>query len=176
MNRYTSGLLTALSALTLLGATTIEAQAGRLAYIDSQRILAEAPGTSDAQRAFEQDMERYRAELAGLETELETMQDNFERQQAMLSATVRQERQVELQQKFMAYQQRQTELEETAQQRQAELVGPIMERIMTVIEDIRREGSYAVIFDAAAGGFAAADPELDLTDQVVQRLQQSASR
>jgi outer membrane protein len=170
MNRTLVGLF-ALIALLVNGAfSSAEAQANRFGYINSQRILVEAPGTSDAQRLFEQDMERFRGELERMESELETLQENLERQQATLSAAVRQERQQEIQQRFIAYQTRRMELEETAQERQAELVGPIMERIMTVIEEIRIEGNYGMIFDAAAGALTAADRNLDLTEQVLQRL------
>jgi outer membrane protein len=176
MNRTLVGLF-ALIALLVNGAfSSAEAQANRFGYINSQRILVEAPGTSDAQRLFEQDMERFRGELERMETELETLQDNLERQQATLSAAVRQERQQEIQQRFIAYQQRRMELEETAQQRQEELVAPIMQRISEVIEDIRREGNYSMIFDASAGALITADPALDLTDQVLQRLRTAASR
>jgi outer membrane protein len=164
-----AGLL-GLFVASALGAAPAEAQAARLGYINSQRIMAEAPGTSEAQQAFEQDMQRFGAELERLEGELETLQENFERQQATLSATVRQERQQEISQRFIAYQQRRAELEQTAQSRQEELVGPIMRRISEVIEQIRTEGNYGMIFDASAGSIIAADPAMDLTDQVLQRL------
>jgi outer membrane protein len=165
-----SGLLVMLVAL-FAGASSAEAQTVRLGYINSQRIMAEAPGTAEAQRAFEQDMERYRTELERLETDLEALQENFERQQGMLSASVRQERQQEINQRFMSYQARRAELEETAQVRQEELVGPIMRRISEVIDVIRAEGSYGMIFDVAGGPvIVAADPALDLTNQVIQRL------
>lgn len=165
-----------MAALFVMYVGSAEAQAGGLAYIDSERILAQAPGTSEAQATFEADMVRYRAELERLETELDNMQDSLERQQGTLSATAREQRQQEFQQKFMEYQQRTRELEETAQQRQAELVGPIMQRISAVIEDIRREGSYAMIFDASTGALITADPDLDLTERVLDRLRQTASR
>ena len=55
--------------------------------------------------------------------------------------------------------------------RQAELVEPVMERITAVIETIRAEGSYSMIFDVAAQGIISADPALDLTTEVVRRLQ-----
>lgn len=163
--------ISALAAVLLIGtATGADAQTARFGYINSQRILAEAPGTGEAQQAFEQDMERYRVELERMEDELEDLQDALDRQQATLSAANRQERQQEIQQRFMAYQQRRTELEETAQQRQAELVGPIMQRISGVIEQLRQEGNYSMIFDAAAGAMITADPALDLTEQVLGRL------
>ena len=73
-----------------------------------------------------------------------------------------------------ALSERRTELEETAQQRQSELVGPIMNRILEVTEQIRQEGSYAMIFDASAGAMVTADPSLDLTAQVLERLRTAA--
>jgi outer membrane protein len=153
-----------------------QAQATRFAFINSQRILAEAPGTAEAHRAFEADMARFREELEKFETELETLQANYEKQQATLSAAVKQQRQQEMQQKFAAYQQRRSQLEETAQRRQAELVEPIMKRISETIEQIRKEGGYGMIFDASAGMLLAADPGLDLTDRVLATLRTSASR
>ena len=59
--------------------------------------------------------------------------------------------------------------------RQAELVEPVMERINAVIEDIRADGGYSMIFDVAAQGIISADPDLDLTAEVVRRLQAGAA-
>jgi Skp family chaperone for outer membrane proteins len=44
-----------------------------------------------------------------------------------------------------------------------------------VIEQVREEGSYALIFDTASRAIIAADPALDLTEEVLRRLQQIAS-
>jgi outer membrane protein len=153
-----------------------QAQATRFAFVNTQRVIAEAPGTSEAQQAFDADLQRFRTELERLEGEIETLQANFERQQSTLSAAVRQERQQELQQRFMAYQQRRAQLEETAQRRQAELVEPIMVRISETIEQIRVEGGYAMIFDVSAGAVITADPALDLTERVLAALRTRASR
>jgi len=152
------------------------AQATRFAFVNTQRILADAPGAREAQQAFEREMQRYRIEVDSLEQELETMQADFQRQQATLSPTVRQQRQTDMQQRFTTYQQRVTELERTAQRRQAELVEPVMQRISETIETMRREGNYGMIFDSAAGTLITADPALDLTDRVLDRLRTTASR
>lgn len=170
MTRILVGFCVAVLGMATFAATPAEAQSSRLGYINLQRVLAEAPGTADAQAAFERDMQMYQAELERMTTELETLQDNFDRQQGTMTAAVREERQLEMQQKFFAYQQRQMELEDTAQRRQSELLGPIMDRIRNVTELVRQEGSYAMIFDAAAGVLVTADPTLDVTDQVLQRL------
>lgn len=174
MKRFTLvGFLTLLAVLAL-GASPVSAQGLKFGYINSQKILAEAPGASDAQKTFEQDMTRYRSEIDKMGKELEGLQGDFEKQQATLSAAAKQQKQQEMQTKFAAYQQRVGELERTAQRRQAELVEPIMKRISDVIEQIRKEGSYSMVFDASAGALITADPSLDLTDRVLARLRAPA--
>jgi outer membrane protein len=58
------------------------------------------------------------------------------------------------------------------QTRQAQLVKPIMERVQSVIEAIRSEDGYAMIFDVGAqvSVVVSADKKLDLTDRVLARL------
>ena len=46
-----------------------------------------------------------------------------------------------------------------------------MDEISRVIEALRVEQSYHIIFDVAAGSIIAADPTLDITDEIVRRLQ-----
>ncbi|MEP7086783.1 MAG: OmpH family outer membrane protein, partial [Gemmatimonadota bacterium] len=64
------------------------------------------------------------------------------------------------------------ELEQTAQQRESELVRPIMEQINKIIEQLRTQNGYSFILDAGsqAGVVVAADSSLDVTDQVIKRL------
>ncbi|MBA4156386.1 MAG: OmpH family outer membrane protein [Gemmatimonadetes bacterium] len=152
------------------------AQATRFAFINSQKVLAEAPGAREAQQTFELDMSRYRTQIDSLEQDLERLRTEYDRQQATLSPAVRQQRQQDMQQRFAAYQQQVGQLEQTAQRRQAELVEPIMKRISDVIEQMRQEGRYAMIFDTSAGALITADPSLDLTDNVLARLRANPSR
>ncbi len=58
------------------------------------------------------------------------------------------------------------------QQRQMELVKPIMDQIRKVLDDIRQEDGYAFILDAGseAGVIVAADRNLDITEKVIARL------
>src|SRR5213079_3308331 len=71
--------------------------------------------------------------------------------------------------------QRSSELQDKSQQRQRELIQPIQARVNAVIQGLRAEGNYALIFDADAPGsnIVAADPALDITSKVLERLKQS---
>lgn len=170
-------IATALAALLLVGPTSgLAAQSGttstgpKLGFIDSQAILQEAPGAQEAQQQFERDMARYRSEVEQMGQELQTLISNYEQQQLTLSPAAKENREEQIRLKQQEYQQRVQELENQAAQRQAELVEPIMEKINTVIDGIRREGEFTMIFDVASQAIIAADPSLDLTAEVIRRL------
>jgi outer membrane protein len=166
-----------LPALTILAlAPSARAQTTiRIGYIDSQQILNEDPAAQQAQAQFETDLANYRAEVDQIGQELQGLIDRYDQQQSMLSEEAKSNRQEEIRLKQTEYQQRISELEQQAGARQAELVQPVMERINAVIEDIRADGGYSMIFDVAAQGIIAADPALDLTAEVVRRLQAGAA-
>lgn len=162
--------------LILVMASAVQAQANvRIGYIDSQQILNQDPSALEAQQQFEADLARYRAEVDQIGRDLQELISQYEQQEAMLSETAKENRQEEIRLKQTQYQQRISELESQAGMRQAELVEPVMERINAVIEDIRDDGGYSMIFDVAAQGIIAADPALDLTQEVVRRLQAGAA-
>jgi outer membrane protein len=174
--RKTFPFVMAVLALTVLALPASAQTAPRIGYINSQRLLAEAPGAREAQQAFERDMQGYQQELGKLEEQLTEMITQYQQRQTMLSTEARRQEESAIRDKQTELQQRAMELEEQAGRRQQELVEPIMTRIQTVIEQIRAEGNYALILDAATGVFVAADPALDLTDQVLSRLRSTASR
>lgn len=163
------GWMLAVCAVLFTGWVAPAAAQAKLGYVNSQKVLAEAPGTAEAQRTLESDMERFRVELDSLGKQIETMRTDLERQQSTLSATARQQRQQQIQQKMETGQRRFAEVQQLMQRREAELMEPIMKRVSEAIEAVRKEGSYAMIFDTGSG-IVAADPALNLTDRVLERL------
>jgi len=167
--RRTSSALLALAFMLTAGAA--EAQTLKIAFINSQEILLSAPGAEAAQQAFDAEMAGYQSEIQQLETELQNLETSLQQQQLTLSPEARASREQQLQTKFQEYQARTTQLQEVANQRRAALIQPVMDNITAVIETIREEGAYSVIFDVAAGSIISADEELDLTAEVITRLQ-----
>ena len=167
--------LFAAALLALVAAVPASAQsATRIAYINSQLILEQAPGASEAAQQFDRDMARYRSEVEQLGQELEQLIGQYQQQQLTLSPEAKSNREEEIRLKQQSYNQRIQELDQQAGMRQQELVQPIMDQINAVIETIRAEGNYSLIFDVAAGAILAADESLDLTDEVIRRLQDAA--
>jgi outer membrane protein len=168
--------LAAIAASVVFGFTpSLEAQGTlRIGYIDSRAILAEAPGASEAQAEFDRLMQNYNTELEQLGVDLDSMVTAYQQQQSTLLPNVRQARENEIRQTELRYQQRVAQMEQESESNRAALIEPILTQMMEVIEQIRVEGSYSVIMDAAGQSIIAADPALDLTQEVLRRLQQTA--
>ena len=117
-------------------------------------------------------MESFQAEVEQLQQTFDSAVAAFDQQSPMLSQTARQERMEELRQMQQQAETRSQELTQRAQRRRAELVAPLEDRIQSVIDGLRAERRIALIFDVAAPGnnIISADPTLDLTALVVQRL------
>jgi outer membrane protein len=151
-------------------AAAVEAQTLKIGYINSQQILASSPDAAAAEQAFNQEMQRFQTEVQQLEEEITGMQQRLQQQQLTLSPEARANREQQIQAKVTEYQTRTTELQQMAEQRQRELVQPVMDRITVVIEALREEGQYSLILDVAAGSIISADSTLDLTPEVIRRL------
>ena len=165
------GIPFALIALAfLLVPASAEAQTLRIAYLNSQEVMSAAPGSAEAQAQFDREMVGYQAEIEQFEEELRGLEQQYQQQQLTLSPEARQNREQQIQARIQQYQQRGTELQEQAARRRAELVQPVMDEITEVIEELREEGNYALILDVAAGSIVSADPSLDLTEEVIRRL------
>lgn len=144
----------------------------RIVYIRSQEIIASAPGRAEAEAQFQREMTGYRQQLQRMGDSLNAMVAEYNKQEVILSPAAKESRQKEVRAKEEQFQQRTQQLEQQAQQREAELVRPIMEQINGIIQTIRAEEGYAMVFDAgsASGVVVAADTSLDITVKVIARL------
>ncbi len=153
---------------TLQGGMTI-------AYVNSDVILRQTPGFAEADSVLRADLDAYQAEINQLRQELDSAASAFDQSSILLSPAARQEKLAELQGMQQRGQTRQQELQTRAMQREQELVGPLQQRITAVLDGIRAERNIGIIFDVANqySPIVSADPALNLTQLVVQRIQSS---
>ncbi len=165
--------------LGLLGAYPAAAQTlgptFKIAFVNARQVMSQTPGYQAAESTFNRELQGFRDEVQKLQRQLDSSIQAFDQQSIALSPAAKQVKQKELQQRQQRLEQRSTELQQKAQQREAELLQPIQARINAVIQGLRAEGNYAIIFDADAPGsnIIAADPSLDVTSKVLARLKQS---
>jgi len=165
-----AGLL--LAALAPAASAQQPASPPRLAWINSQAVLAATPGRAAAESLFAREMAGYRAEIQRLSEQVDSAVGEYNRTQVALTPAARQQREEQIRQLQQRSQARAQELQQIAEQRENELTRPIMDRVNAVIEGVRAEFNYAFVFDVAAGNvIITADRSLDITQLVIQRLQ-----
>ena len=162
-------------AAVLVCAADGAAQQGQIVYINSQQIVAAAPGAREAQATLESEMGAMRGEVQRMEATLDSMMTVYDQRQVMLSPDAKRQMQDEIRTRQREFQQRAMQMDQQASQRQAELLQPIMARVQEVIDGLRTERGYALVLDAAEGGIVSADPSLDITQEVLNRLRSTAS-
>lgn len=161
--------------LGLFAVAPLAAQTGsnvKIGFINSRQILQQTPGYTAAESTFEREVKGFREEVQKMQRQLDSAVQAFDQASIALSPAARQAKQKDLQSQQQRLEQRSTELQQRAQQREQELMQPIQARINAVIQGLRAEGNYAVIFDADAQGgtIVAVDPALNLTPKVLLRL------
>ena len=161
-------------ALTLLAAFAVRAPAQgsqKSAFIQSSVLLEQAPGRVEAEAQFARETQPFKDQIKRMSDSLNAMVAAFEKRQATLTPAQRDVQTKEIQAKEASYQTRTRELETKANQRQSELVNPILDRIKLAIEDVRVEGGYAFIFNVEQGSAVVAmDKNLNVTDRVMSKL------
>ncbi|HET9581262.1 MAG TPA: OmpH family outer membrane protein [Gemmatimonadota bacterium] len=168
-----TGLL--LLAPAVAGAQQVELKIG---YVDSEAIIQQAPGYTEANEEFNRTAQAWRDSLETNRTRLQGMFEEYKQQEVILSPEAKTERQQEilqLENEIQQYFQSKFGPEGEASLKQASLMQPIIERVNQAIDQTRREGGYSLIFDLNDGALVAGDPSLNITDEVIQKLQTGAA-
>ena len=162
------------AAAILATAPSIFAQATsvKLGYINSQKILAEAPGRAEAEATYNKEMATARVQIQNMDDSLKTMIAKYDKESPTLDSARRDARGAVIRNTETEFQKRASDLNNQMQQRQADLARPLMDQVSKVLDEVRASGGYTMIFDVGAQGSAlvSADKTLDLTDQVLARL------
>ncbi|MFN7456509.1 MAG: OmpH family outer membrane protein [Gemmatimonas sp.] len=151
--------------------------AQKFAFVNSQALLQNAPGRAEAEASFEKEMTGVRTQLAKLQDSLSAMNEAWAKEEPTLQGAAKEARLKTLREKEQKWGAEAQKLQSQAQERQEELMQPIMENLRKVLDDVRMDGGYAFIFDVAAGAFiVSADKNLDITDRVLSKMRLAAPR
>ncbi len=164
--------------MTFIGVSGAGAQtASRIGYLNSTAILQQIPGIDVVDSTLAAERAAYQQEAEVLQSQLDSAMTAFDQQQLVLSPVAREERATELRDLNDRIQTRLQEIQNQILERQRELIAPLEQRMLTVVNGIRAERGLAVVFDIANPNttIIAADPVLNLTSLVVSRLQSAGS-
>ena len=146
-------------------------------YIDSEVLKERLPEFRDAQRKLDQLRQDYENQAKDREAKLLKLQEDFRRQELLMSEARKAELQTEFEAKVQQLQQFTQEKfgpEGELMRKNIELSEPIFKKINDAIQVMAEEEGYDFIFDAAApsSGLVFAKENYDLTEQLLEKMQE----
>lgn len=173
--RTVSKLLLSAVAIVLAVAafsSTAYSQGMKIGFIDDQKIKDNYKEWNRAQEQWQLEQKAWTDEAQNKETELNEMMDEYDKQKLILSEEKKKEREAAIRAKqdaLDAYTRQIFSPGGTAEQKQMELIGPLLDRVNKAIENIALEENYDVVFTLQSGlGYI--KETYDITDKVLEEL------
>ena len=163
-------LLLILTAVLLFGSI----QAQKYACVNTEYILHSVPEYTQALNKLNRYAEEWKQEIQTKQQEVDELRQQYQQEAYLLPDNLKQRRQDEIHTK-------ETELRELQRQRfgtggdldqkRAELLKPIQDRIYNAIERVAREKNYGFVFDKAASATVLyVSDKYDISDNVLEML------
>ncbi len=151
-----------------------QAASPKIVYVNTQALLDVAPGRAAAESTYKKESTAWGDELSKMSDDIQSMISDYQKAEPTLTDAAKQMRQKAIQTKQQAFAQRQNALNQQAQQRQSELMAPVMQAVKDMLDKVREENGYALILDSQA--VVSEDKNLDITDKVIARLKIEADK
>ena len=158
-----------LSVLLMAGfiATNVAAADLKVGVVSVERILSEAPQVDAVNTSMLERFGPQRDALQSLEKEITKMQENYKRNELVMTEDKLNELKKEIITKIQGLKQKEALLQqEVATVRNQELA-VLQQQVRGIIDDISKKGKYSLVLSE---GVAYADEKLDITDKVLDKM------
>ena len=155
-----------LASAVLLSFSVTAMAEGKIGFVNSQKILNDAPQASRAKKKIEKDFEKRDQDLQRIAKQLQGMQENLDKNSVTMAESERRTKEREFADLNRDFQRKQREFREDLSQRQNEEMASIFERVNKIIKQIAEAEKYDIIFQEAVY----ANPRIDITDRVIKAL------
>jgi outer membrane protein len=165
-----------IAAVLALAAAPLAAQSGvKVAVIDVNRIMTD----SQRGKAVVDNLDKLQAERAAslktMNDELVEMQRKFQEGRLSLAEDKLAQLQAQIEDRSRAFQRAREDAERDVQKRRADEIERVEAAVFPIINAVGKEGGYTMIFNKFQSGLVYADEAIDITDQVIQRLDAAGS-
>jgi Skp family chaperone for outer membrane proteins len=149
------------------------AKSQEIAYVDIDAVITQCNDTQEIQKAFDIERQEWARQLQELESEITRMENDFDSRKLTFSASGKTEQQKKIDDKKAEYR---AMVEEffgdtgLAAQRYQELVEPVQNKILEIIQEVSIQENYSLVLNVSAGGVLYANQDMDITEMVIQRM------
>jgi outer membrane protein len=148
-------------------ATAFAARAQKIGYVDVQRAIQETEEGKAARTRLRGEFEQRKAAIDKKGSDLEKLQQDYDKQAAVLSDDAKRKKQEEFQKLLVDARKSASELQEDMQTKEQQAMAGILQRLQQVVAEIAEREQLSFVIDKAT--LISGPPAADLTNEVVRR-------
>ncbi|GIV60880.1 MAG: hypothetical protein KatS3mg043_1969 [Rhodothermaceae bacterium] len=157
--------------LMLLALPTLAAaQALKIGYTDPEVIVAAMPEYRQIQQQLQREFQTAQQALQSLSADFQEKLEKYQKQQPLLSAETRAQRERELQQLQQELQQSAAQKDQELAQKEQELMAPLLEKVQATIDEVAKANGLTVVLRAPALIYVDESKVMDITEAVARKL------
>lgn len=138
----------------------------RIGVIDLKKILRDSKAAKKAQDVFRKDLETKRATVAAKQKEIQTMEEQFKKDEAKMTQEARQKAAVQLAKDVRELKITAGDMEEELKRMDRDMTQKIVSDVMKVVNDYTKKGKYTIILERSA--VLDMDATADITDAIIK--------
>lgn len=170
MTQLARTLFASFATLLLVLSTAAHAGDLKVGIVDFTRAL-EATESDGALSKLKKEVADKKAQLKSLETEILAMEEDLKMNGAMLSEEKKKEALMGYQRKAYEFQQMMVKFEQEINQRRAEVLGKIHQKMSLISNEIAKEKKLDLMFERNEGAVLYFNGSFDYTDELIKRYQ-----
>lgn len=145
----------------------------KIGFVNASIIFEQYSAAQEAEEAYEKELADLNQQVTEMETEIRALADTLEARKYLFSEERLREKQKELERRQQAYIKFRQDAEIRAAKRNDDLTRPLIEAIEDATRVIAEKDGFDLVLDAGPGIVVYSKPDLDLTDKVLQSLEES---
>jgi outer membrane protein len=166
MNKVVYGFLLML----LASSNVIAADKLKIGYVSVEKILTEAPQVDAVNTQMLERFGSKKDELRELEKEIKTMQENYKRNELVMTEDKLNELKSRIIGKMQAFKQKEVTLSQEVTTMRSQELAVLQRSIREIIQNIAKSGNYDLVLSE---GVVFADDSLDITEKVLSKMKKS---
>lgn len=166
----TKNLILSILAIYLLFPSGIKGQTLKIGHLNSAKLLELMPEVQSAKEELKKIQKDYEAQLDILITEYRTKLENYQSNLNTMTPILKKDKETEiiqLEDRIKAFQE---EASKDLENKEQELMKPILEKLQNIISEVAKENKYDYILDSSGGTVLYSKDNDDISPLVKKKL------
>jgi outer membrane protein len=153
-----------------------EAAATRVGFVDVQKVIVRSLAGVAAREQLEKDKATMQKDVEARKAELDKLRDELEKKGLVLSADAKREKEETFQRKVRDLRRLADDLEKELQRKEQLATQKILQELTGLVEKVGKDRGFLLIVERRQAGVIYADPEADVTDEIIKLYDQEKAK